>query len=244
MLRPVQVLALDTTVRGGSAALISGDSVVAEAPGDPARSQAEQLPGLLLHLLERAGVTLGDVDRFAVASGPGSFTGLRIGIATIQGLALVSRKRVVLVSALEALAQYGSRGLPDGAVVASWMDAHRKEVFTGLYRVTVTDGADVPRERLVELEPALVASASETLRRWTRVGARPAVFVGDGAITYAETIGGRGEVLAPPPLASIIGQMAVHRARLGLDITPDAVQPLYVRRPDAEIARDRMQSGR
>src|SRR5262245_38198388 len=98
------VLALDTTTRAGSVALVEDDRVVDERLGDAACTHAERLPRELLALLDARGVALTAVDLFAVASGPGSFTGLRIGIATIQGLALVGRRRVVGVAALEALA--------------------------------------------------------------------------------------------------------------------------------------------
>src|SRR4051794_31362530 len=100
----MRVLALDTTTRAGSVALVADDRVLFEAPGDAARSHAERLPVDLLRAVQSAGLTLGDVDVFAVASGPGSFTGLRIGIATMQGLAFVHGKRVAPVSVLLALA--------------------------------------------------------------------------------------------------------------------------------------------
>src|SRR5439155_24126520 len=106
-----------------------------ERSGDPSRTHAERLPGEILQLLDEAGVRLPAVEVFAVAAGPGSFTGLRIGIAAIQGLALVQQRRVVPVSALEALAHTGSVRLAPGATVAAWMDAHRHEVFSAQYRV-------------------------------------------------------------------------------------------------------------
>src|SRR5579863_1136343 len=113
----MHVLALDTTERAGSVALVTDGRVMVERSGDPARTHAQRLPGDILRLLDDAGVSLGAVDVFAIASGPGSFTGLRIGIATLQGLALVNRRRIVPVSALEALAQIGGQRLPAGAVV-------------------------------------------------------------------------------------------------------------------------------
>src|SRR5215831_5174745 len=104
----MQVLALDTTGRQGSVAIVRDDDrelTVAEQSGDPARSHAERLPAELLALVDARGAPMSEIDCFAVASGPGSFTGLRIGIATMQGLASVSRKPMVGVSALTALAQ-------------------------------------------------------------------------------------------------------------------------------------------
>src|SRR5262245_23454403 len=83
--RHVRILSLDTTTRDGSAALVDDDRVVEVRRGDASRSHAERLPGDLLSLVGAHGLTLGDIDVFAIAAGPGSFTGLRIGIATIQG---------------------------------------------------------------------------------------------------------------------------------------------------------------
>ena len=79
----MRVLALDTTTPAGSVALVDEDRVVDERGGDPSRTHAQRLPGDLLRVLERRGLAMSDIDLFAVASGPGSFTGLRIGIATI-----------------------------------------------------------------------------------------------------------------------------------------------------------------
>src|SRR6202166_1783248 len=119
----MHVLALDTTTRTGSVALVTDGRVIVERSGDPTRAHAQRLPGDILRLLHDAGVALAAVDVFAIASGPGSFTGLRIGIATLQGLAFVNRRRIVPVSALEALAHIGSQFLPVGAVVGAWVDA-------------------------------------------------------------------------------------------------------------------------
>src|SRR5438046_705271 len=91
----VRVLALDTTTRAGSVALVEDGRVLDERAGDATRTHAERLPAELLARLDAGDLTLADVDLFAVASGPGSFTGLRIGIATMQGLAFVGGRRIV-----------------------------------------------------------------------------------------------------------------------------------------------------
>src|SRR4029079_19557475 len=104
----MRVMALDTSTREGSVAIVEDDRVVVEQLGDPRRSHAERLPGDLMTALERSRLTVADIDLFAIVSGPGSFTGLRIGIATIQALAFVASKRVVPIPALEALAEAAS----------------------------------------------------------------------------------------------------------------------------------------
>src|SRR2546428_12424490 len=98
----MRVLALDTTTRAGSVAIVNDGDVLVERLGDPERSHAERLPTDILIALDASGLAMSDIDIFAVSAGPGSFTGLRIGIATIQGLAFVNRRRVVPVSALTA----------------------------------------------------------------------------------------------------------------------------------------------
>ena len=236
----MHVLALDTTTRDGSVALVNEHRVVEERRGDGARSHAERLPGELIALAEGRGLSVGAIDLFAVAAGPGSFTGLRIGIATIQGLALTTGKKIVAVSALEALAH--SAGRAPGTLIAAWMDARRHDVFSALYRVV--DAPPFSPERLVEVEGAIVGDPGATLTRWRHLRDASVVFVGDGAALYADAIGDHQamgwEVLSEPALlAGAIGRMAVARAQRGDVIHPAAVQPLYVRRSDAEIERER-----
>ena len=244
----MRVLALDTTTRAGSVALVDENLIVEERPGDLSRTHAQRLPAEVLAVLETHGVGLSAIDVFAVAAGPGSFTGLRIGLATIQGLALVTGRPIVGISALEALAQVASREVDAGALVAAWMDAQRREVFSALYRVTSAGLFDPGR--LIELESAGVGDPECTLERWrdrldpsTRLEAGSIVFVGDGAVLYKDLVCGHGggsrRVMAPAPLAGAVGRMAVARARLGEAVDPGEVHPIYVRRPDAEIDRER-----
>src|SRR5688572_3540337 len=185
------VLALDTTTRAGSAAIVADERLLFEERGDPSRSHAERLPGDLVRGLAAAGLAWTDIDLFAVAAGPGSFTGLRIGIATVQGLAFVHRKRVVPVSALLALSCGAAIGLAAGAIVGSWMDAHRRDVFSALYRVERASAFAV--ERLAELERPAVGDPATTWARWTS-RATPDAVVGDGAVLYADVIAGAAKV--------------------------------------------------
>ncbi len=235
------VLALDTTTRAGSVALIDNERVVDERRGDGTRSHAERLPQELLALADAHDVALSAIELFAVATGPGSFTGLRIGIATIQGLALVTRRRVAGVPALDALAQIASRDLRPDTTVAAWMDAHRREVFAALYRVSAAPPFDPAR--LVALDPPSAASPDAVLSRWSDLlnGEHPA-FIGDGATLYADWIAAAhpgATIVEPPALAGTIGRIAVAAARDGAVIDPAEIRPVYVRRPDAEVARDK-----
>jgi len=232
----MRVLALDTTGRAGSVALVDDGRIVREHEGDASRTHGERLPGELAAL----GARFDSVDVFAVASGPGSFTGLRIGIATMQGLALVNRRPIAPVSALEAHAQLASRSAGAGALVACWIDAQRGEVFSALYRV-----AEAPLftpERLVELEAPSVADPQRTLADWGAYPVQSVIFAGDGAARYEGALPRTGELVRralPMPIAGVIGCMAAVRAERGLAVPPESVAALYVRRPDAELHRDR-----
>jgi tRNA threonylcarbamoyladenosine biosynthesis protein TsaB len=234
----MRVLALDTSTRAGSAALIADDRVVDERSGDGVRTHALRLPGEIVALAEANQWPLSTIDRYAVASGPGSFTGLRIGIATIQGLAFVHARRVVAVPALEALAHAASGDLPEGVLIAAWMDAHRHDVFAALYRVT--SARPFSRGRLIEIEGPSVGTPAFTLARWRPlIGGATVVAIGDGAMLYASDLSEASpaiRVMPHPQLAGAIGLLAVERGEEALD--PSAVRPLYVRRPDVEVTRD------
>ena len=237
----MRVLALDTTTRAGSVAIVEDDHVVDERAGDPARSHAERLPADILDQLTAHDRTLADVDLLAVASGPGSFTGLRIGIATIQGLAFVRGTPIVAVSALEALGQLASREARPGAYVAAWMDAHRREVFSALFRVT--SSVLFEPDRLTEVDAPAVGDPGTTIARWRpEVGDELIEVMGDGAVLFAEVIAREApewRVAPAPMLAGAIGRIAAARARRGETIDAAGLRPLYIRRPDAEVARDR-----
>jgi tRNA threonylcarbamoyladenosine biosynthesis protein TsaB len=237
----MRVLALDTTTRAGSVALVEDDRVIAEREGDATRTHAQRLPGEITDLFQAWGILASDVDLFAVAVGPGSFTGLRIGIATIQGLALVGARPVAPISALEALAQIGSADEPQGAIVGVWMDALRRDVFSALYRVG--PGPLYDPSRLVEIEPPAVGAPVTTLERWRSVfGSTRPLLVGDGAVRYGrEALEAAPAVrlMSPAPLGAAIGRMAIAAAQLGRIVHPAGIQPLYVRRPDAEVDRER-----
>lgn len=236
------VIALDTTSRAGSVAL-ARDSQIVDAWSMPAdRTHAERLPGAILDLLAAHSLGVTDVDVFAVASGPGSFTGLRIGIATSQGLAFAAARPVVGVSALDALALLGATP-DDDVLVGVWIDAHRREVFSALYRCGPrVYGAAA--EAFVLDEPS-VAGPDTTLERWRPlVSGRRFRVIGDGAVAYRDILATAGgpdtEIVVPaPPLAPAVARIATRRAAEGLATGPHAVNPLYVRRPDAVLARDR-----
>jgi tRNA threonylcarbamoyladenosine biosynthesis protein TsaB len=231
---PVIVLALDTTTPGGSCALARDGVVSSELVGDPSVSQASRLPADLMRLLAAEGVALADVDAYAVATGPGSFTGLRVGIATMQALAFSARKPLVGVSGLDALAAIGgaqlaSRRLEPSTPTATWVDAWRGEIYAALY------------ENGRQVEAPAVEAPQQAL---TRLRAVPTLFIGDGALLHADLIrAARGETAclaepAAPSISGAIAALATATIRDGHRPAPDEIRPLYVRRSDAELMRD------
>jgi tRNA threonylcarbamoyladenosine biosynthesis protein TsaB len=237
----VLILSLDTTTRAGSAAVLRNDAVLAVAEGDASQTHGERLPGELDAVLEAAGVRLADVDLLAVARGPGAFTGLRIGLAAMQGVAMVTGRPVVGVSALDALAAAAFDQLKvTQARIGAWMDAARGEVFAAPYDASGEVGgvplltpltepeADRPEavwSRWQEIaHPAAPDGTSRHLSAW--------VFIGDGAIAYRSLLPAL-TVLPGPPLAPMVARLGRRQLASGLR-DPYGLQPLYVRRPDAE----------
>jgi len=248
-------LAVDTTTKSGGLALARDTQILEEQPGDETRTHGEQLPGTLRALLARHDLTTTEIDRFAVALGPGSFTGLRVGIATVQGLALAHGRAVVGLSVLDTLVEVGARltansDRPD--IIVPWVDAKRGQVFSAMYRpeevaeveASETDNVALgQRWRLavdaVAMEPAAL------LNGWADYLAHQRVLVIGDAVgshrSFLETrlTPGFRLVLDPPLLAGVMATMAACEPWRSRATTPHALRPVYVRRPDAELARNR-----
>jgi tRNA threonylcarbamoyladenosine biosynthesis protein TsaB len=230
----VLILALDTTTRGGSAAVLRDDVVLSLVEGDGARTHGERLPGELDLALARAGEVLGAVDLLAVATGPGPFTGLRIGMATMQGLALVTGKPVVGVSALDALVQTAFEQLAaPRARIGGWTDAARGEVFAALYDVERTDDGPL----LTRLAGPDVGTPDEVWSSWSPFlppSTDTIVMAGEAAVRYRDRLSGATQVVPHPLLAPAVARLARRLAQRGAGTAPHLLQPLYVRRPDVE----------
>ena len=213
-------------------AVADGDRILALLPGDESRTHGERLPGELARALEEAGVARDRIDLLAVATGPGAFTGLRIGLAATQGLAMTLNKPVVGVSALDALAAQAAG--EDVDVIVPWMDAQRGDVFATL--IDYPSGAT--------LETPAAANPRALLDAWqTHLMNRRVMFIGDAAGRDAKLIEqaghGKWTIRSPLPLAPQIARIGLRRAELGHAGPPHALEPIYVRRPDAEIERER-----
>jgi tRNA threonylcarbamoyladenosine biosynthesis protein TsaB len=239
----VLILSLDTTTKAASCAVARNGVVLNEEPIDPTRQLALQLPGALRDILDLSAMALEEVDAFAVATGPGSFTGLRIGIATMQGLAFGQRKPLIGISGLTALRAVASPAFL-GSRIATWVDAWRGDVYAALFEDGRQMGEPVVAKP-VELLDALVSPPRLTSIERTSTGFdNDITFIGDGAETYKDLIvsrlGHAARMADPvaPLLAGVIGVLATIDYTKGHRPPPHAIRPLYVRRPDAELARE------
>jgi tRNA threonylcarbamoyl adenosine modification protein YeaZ/ribosomal-protein-alanine acetyltransferase len=234
------VLALETATRAGSVALLV-DGVMHSHAGPTSPTHGERLPGELISILAEQGLTVADVDRLAVISGPGSFTGLRVGMAALQGMALVTGKHVTPVPTLDAMAESWrlARASAGPAVLVACLDGQRDEVFFGAWEMRHAQPIELSRQ-IVETRVGRPAELAQELAALDTDA--PIVIVGDGASRYgAEFSAARPNITigdVPAPLAEPAARIAARRPELA--VAPHALRPLYVRRPDAELARARM----
>ncbi|MEP7352476.1 MAG: tRNA (adenosine(37)-N6)-threonylcarbamoyltransferase complex dimerization subunit type 1 TsaB [Acidobacteriota bacterium] len=214
------ILALDTTCDFGSVALSSGKELIEEIPlrADLAgsRGYSHLLFGSMEDLLRRHGYSYRDVACFASASGPGTFSGVRMGLTAVKGLADACAVQVVGVSNLQALAWFGKTG-----VRAPVIDARRGDLYSGLYNA-----------QLVALAAEMVSPASQ----WISTIPIDAEVIVNGAATAL--IGGassRPITEAPLELARAVAAIAAQRFSEGLAQDPAELDANYVRRSDASM---------
>jgi tRNA threonylcarbamoyladenosine biosynthesis protein TsaB len=219
----VRVLAVDTSSPRGSLAVAGPEGVLAEARVVTAEGHSRWLLPAVAALLQGLGLDPRSLDVLAVTTGPGSFTGLRVGLGSVQGLALASGRPCVGLSTLDILA--GSAAGSSGTIVAL-LDAFRGEVYSGVY------------------------DAAGCLRGQWRVGPLATVleglpagsaFVGDGAVAHREAIcravpgavfPGWARFLAPSLAAA-----ALRLAAAGVTVSPSDLRPLYLRAADIRPPR-------
>lgn len=222
----LKILALDTSALTASAALLDGNTVTGEISFTCALNHSQTIMESVDALLRRLALTPKDVDLFACANGPGSFTGLRIGIGTVKGLAFGADKMTVGVPTLLALAHNVS---VSDCLIAPIMDARRSQVYNALYRSENGILREVCPPRAVSVEDLCGELNEKTL------------FVGDGVNPYREKITellGGNALFAPPNLCL---QSAASVALAARDIPPVSAAELgavYLRKSQAERERE------
>lgn len=212
------MLAVDTTTSRGSVALVAPEETLGEVRLSTADDHSSHVLPAVAFLLERLGRRAADVDGYAVAIGPGSFTGLRIGISTVQGLALAAGRPCLGIPSLDALAA-GIVGCAEPIV--AMLDAHRGQVYAALY-----DSAGALRGKRIAITPAALLEQVPDV----------AAFVGDGALRYrSEIMAARPHALFPQGdlhLAATLGRLAGPRFAAREGVSPEALRPLYLRAAD------------
>jgi len=214
------ILAIDTTGARGSIALVSEAGVLEEVELDSPDGFAHVLFGEIEALLARAGVTIAEIAAFASASGPGSFTGVRIGLTAVKGLAEATGRPVVAVSNLQALASFGA-----GPLRAVAIDARRGEIYGAVYNAEL----EPVQEEIVAKFDAWLASLPKGELEFIGIQKTSA----DGPLAEA---GVRSPLFDPPrALAGAIGRIALDRFQRGLAQDSAEIDANYVRRSDAEL---------
>jgi len=227
----LKILAFDTATPATTVALArAGEPTLALRDDPPAGERprhATRLLGLISQLLDQAGTGWDSIDRIAVGVGPGTFTGVRIGVATAKALARAAETPLVGVSTLHSLA-WNARSVP-GRAVAAVLDARRGEAFVGVWE---TGGFEELRTPLLSPRALLPDALVQALRPL----GEGLVAIGDGALAFREHLELGG--VSVPEDASELHQVSAaghcHLARL-LPVThPDELQPDYQRPPDAQ----------
>lgn len=221
------ILAFESSAKAASVALVRDGSLVSQYSQCSALTHSRTLLPMAEDMLKNAELTIGDVDLFAVAHGPGSFTGVRIGVSTVKGLAWAGGKPCVGVSTLEAMAWHG---LAAGPYVCPVMDARRQQVYNALFEIR--DGKPV---RLTEDRPIALSELAPQLAALPS----PVFLVGDGAGLTAKYLADAGIPFRLAP-ENLLWQSAWGVARAAQDKTPgtaDALLPVYLRLSQAERER-------
>lgn len=221
------LLAVDTATPGGSVALFEGERLLCEFYRRLPGTHSEWLMKAIERLLDQAALQPADLKTLAVVHGPGSFTGLRVGMATVKGLAIGTDAEVLGVSSLEVLAA----GLPFARLpVCSLLDARKQEVYAGLFDTSRGLPETLGLERVLPPEALLESLSGEVL------------FVGDGALAYRTLIVsqmGRRAHFAPAThdvlRAGLIGPLVRGRQRRCETVSLATLKPVYLRASEAEI---------
>ena len=227
----MKILAFDSTAKAASAAICDGEKLLALYNIDNGLTQSELLLPMIENLLSSLKLDYSDIDIFASSVGPGSFTGVRIGVALLKGLAFGREAACVGVSTLEALAE-NARGL--SGLIVPVMDARRNEFYNAIFRY---DGGELKR-----LTPDRAISADELAKELIAYG-EEIHLTGDGYDVATKLLSERGVTLSETPLllrcenAYSIAKIALEKYKNGEILTDSEIMPTYLRLPQAERER-------
>jgi len=226
----VRVLAIESATNVAALAIVAEEAVIAEAVLNTGKTHSQRLMPMLARLLEEADLELEDLDGIVVSGGPGSFTGLRIGLATAKGLAYASGKPLVMVSTLDSLA-YNLKGYPH--LICPILNARRNEVYTAVYR-------DAGEELTLVMSYAALPPA-ELVQR-LRPLAEPVMFLGDAVPVFGaylqEQMGSlarQATIFASMPSAAVLGWLGLQKLKKGQVADLATAKPFYIRPSEAEV---------
>jgi len=218
----MRVLAVETSTLSGGVALLDGERVVGEYTLDVRITHSERLMAAIDRLLSDAGWTARDLHGIAVTVGPGSFTGLRVGLSTVKGLALALTIPVAAVPTLDAMAAM----LPFAALpVCPVLDARKREVYASLYR---WDGLGMHREW-----EYLALAPDDLARRFDE----PVIVVGDAAEAIESPFARRVRPPRRGPAPAVVGALGHARLAIGDTVAVADLVPIYLRPSEAELKR-------
>jgi len=230
------ILAIDTSGPSGGITLAEADKGsfrVIESAAIAGGTFSAQLIPTLAALLKKHGYEVKDIGGFAAASGPGSFTGLRVGLSAIKGLAETLHKPIATVSVLEAMASLAAR---DGKIAAA-MDAGRKEVFLGVYRrnaeASAAKSGPQPAHDLIKQREELLTQQDFLATLGTE---RPAVIItSDAPLAELASAAHSAVLVVTRPGSNVIARIGAAKLLAGETVSVEALDANYLRRSDAEI---------
>ena len=228
----MKILAVDSSGMTASAAIVSEEAVLAEYNTDFRKTHSQTLLPMIDAMTRILDLDLSSLDAIAVAKGPGSFTGLRIGSATAKGIALALDKPVAEISTLEAMA-YAL--YPAQTLIVPIMDARRSQVYTGIYRFKDEEFVCVSADEAMAME--------ELIARLNDIG-EELVFTGDGIPVFSEMIKEKlkvpyrfAKIFQGRQRAAALGTLALEYAKQGRLVSADEHVPVYLRVSQAERER-------
>lgn len=229
----MKLLALDSSGLVASVAVLEDDSLLAEYTVNYKKTHSQTLLPMLDTVAQMIELDLNDLDAIAIAAGPGSFTGLRIGSATAKGLGLALNKPLIAVPTVDALAY---NLFDTDKLVCPIMDARRAQVYTGIYRFE--------DHKLIPLENQMAISVKELAEKLNTVG-QEVIFLGDGVSVYRQLL---DELLTVPHTyapahvnkqrAAAVGALGALYYKEGKFVNAAAHQPEYLRKSQAERERE------
>jgi tRNA threonylcarbamoyladenosine biosynthesis protein TsaB len=223
----MKLLIVDTSTSVFSLAVTAGERILAQETGAAGHATAGRLGPAVEKVMLGSGIAVAELDGFAVTVGPGAFTGIRVGISLVKGLAYSTGKPVAMLSSLELLAM----NVVDSSLpVCPMFDARKGEVYAALFHA----GGGM------NLLPEMAIDPGALLEKISG----PALFLGDGALRYRSIIAGqlgRRALFAEPgldqPLASAGVRLALREFASGSDVSSAEILPRYLRLSEAELSR-------